>query len=81
MKLNASQWRLPSGRPLGEYALEAGFIAPRLWTTAVESRTMDSNRHGQLESAGCAQLSAASLVPHRRRALRESDNTAPVRGC
>jgi len=25
-----SAWKLPSGKPLAEFALEAGFLAPRL---------------------------------------------------
>jgi hypothetical protein len=28
--LDAGEWRLPSGRPLAEFALEAGFLAPLL---------------------------------------------------
>jgi hypothetical protein len=29
-------WRLPSGRRLGEFAWNAGFLAPRLWGIATQ---------------------------------------------
>ncbi|MCC6393382.1 MAG: hypothetical protein IT167_22465 [Bryobacterales bacterium] len=32
---NTGNWRLPSGIPLGEYALQAGFLVPSLWNLSV----------------------------------------------
>jgi len=29
--MQGGRWCLPSGRLLGEFALQAGFLAPRLW--------------------------------------------------
>lgn len=41
-RLVQDSWRLPSGRPLGEFALSAGFLAPQAW---VEPRRRASWRH------------------------------------
>ena len=40
--LDASSWRLPSGKALAEFALQAGFLAPLLFKT--ESFTRNSAR-------------------------------------
>ncbi|MCC6362893.1 MAG: hypothetical protein IT165_05175 [Bryobacterales bacterium] len=34
---SSGNWRLPSGTPLGEYALQAGFLMPSLWNLSVRS--------------------------------------------
>jgi hypothetical protein len=46
--LDAGSWRLPSGKALAEFALQAGFLAPLLFraksfgrNTASEPRTLD----------------------------------------
>lgn len=31
----SGNWRLPSGTPLGEYALQAGFLMPSQWNLSV----------------------------------------------
>ena len=36
--LDARAWRLPSGQPLADYALRAGFLAPRLLAPAQPER-------------------------------------------
>ena len=36
--MGAATWRLPSGKPLAEFALQAGFIAPLLLAGAPLSR-------------------------------------------
>ncbi len=36
--LDASSWRLPSGKALAEFALQAGFLAPLLFKTEDFSR-------------------------------------------
>ena len=36
--LDASSWRLPSGKALAEFALQAGFLAPLLFKTESFSR-------------------------------------------
>jgi hypothetical protein len=70
MKLNASQWRLPSGQPLGEYALEAGFVVPSLWATMRRPKatgTQDPRTH--------------AFAPYRRRMVKELNATATAREC
>jgi len=37
--LDASSWRLPSGKALAEFALQAGFLAPLLFKTENFART------------------------------------------
>jgi hypothetical protein len=34
-RANSGSWCLPSGTPLGEYALQAGFLVPSLWNVSV----------------------------------------------
>lgn len=36
--LDASSWRLPSGKALAEFALQAGFLAPLLFKTETFAR-------------------------------------------
>ena len=35
-------WRLPSGKPLAEFALEAGFLAPSLFAAGAPGRRPES---------------------------------------
>ena len=44
--LDASSWRLPSGKALAEFALQAGFLAPLLFKTENFGRT---RRHATAE--------------------------------
>ncbi|HUQ90472.1 MAG TPA: hypothetical protein VM120_02245 [Bryobacteraceae bacterium] len=46
------RWCLPSGKPLGEFALQSGFAAPRLW-------------HASLCSAFAQNDQATWLAPFR----------------
>jgi len=71
MKLNASEWRLPSGQPLGEYALEAGFVVPSLWAAAM--------RRGKAEGARDPKVLA--FTPYRRRLAKELGASTSARGC
>jgi hypothetical protein len=43
--LDASSWRLPSGKALAEFALQAGFLAPLLFRS---ERTEPRSGHGSL---------------------------------
>ena len=47
--LDASSWRLPSGKALAEFALQAGFLAPLLFKTENFGRT---RRHSTAEPSG-----------------------------
>ena len=39
--LDASSWRLPSGKALAEFALQAGFLAPLVFKTGHSTRPRD----------------------------------------
>lgn len=52
-------WRLPSGKALAEFALQAGFLAPLLFKTGSFSRSLSQGtepigRSKQLKKAGPA---------------------------
>jgi hypothetical protein len=51
--LDAGSWRLPSGKALAEYALQAGFLVPQLFrANALESES--KNLGGGRTSAGAS---------------------------
>ena len=51
--LDAGSWRLPSGKALAEFALQAGFLAPLLFRTKTVGKP--SNETGALEGASEAR--------------------------
>lgn len=85
MKLNASEWRLPSGRPLGEYALKAGFVVPSLWAPVTRRQTQASTVstsaiNGESPEGG-QERSAMSFAPYRRRVTRDAARSASSGEC
>jgi len=58
--LDAGSWRLPSGKALAEFALQAGFLAPLLLKTErLEAEPVDAKPFGKGETDG------TSLVDRR----------------
>ena len=57
--LDASSWRLPSGKALAEFALQTGFLAPLLFRQAPTRRPSDESLSG--------------APPLRTKALRKGD--------
>lgn len=61
--LDATSWRLPSGKALAEFALQAGFLAPLLFKTenfALGSR----NRPGHRAAPGVAAPGESHTAKH-----------------
>jgi hypothetical protein len=55
--LDAGSWRLPSGKALAEFALQAGFLAPLLFKAdRLDSRTSDYRKTGTLEHGAALSL-------------------------
>jgi hypothetical protein len=52
--LDAGSWRLPSGKALAEFALQAGFLAPLLFRAERFGRNL-SNEPGELGAASAAR--------------------------
>src|SRR5580658_8680040 len=52
--LDAGNWRLPSGKALAEFALQAGFLAPLLFKAERFGRTL-RNAPGELSGASGAR--------------------------
>jgi len=71
---NSGNWRLPSGIPLGEYALQAGFLAPSLWNLSVRCAFA---RNHQAASPASSRWSISADVsrhfprPFAQQAVRE----------
>jgi hypothetical protein len=56
--LDAGSWRLPSGKALAEFALQAGFLAPLLFRAdGLGSRLAACKKSGALEQDGVLSLS------------------------
>lgn len=49
--LDAGNWRLPSGKALAEFALQAGFLAPLLFKAERFGRSEQFDRAASLEEA------------------------------
>jgi hypothetical protein len=52
--LDSGSWRLPSGKALAEFALQAGFLAPLLFRAERFGRNL-SNAPGELGGASAAR--------------------------
>lgn len=68
--VNSGTWCLPSGRALVEFALSAGFAAPRVWLGMAPRN--EEGRHP------AAQGPSIDLPPSRRRENREYCASAAV---
>jgi hypothetical protein len=58
--LDSGSWRLPSGKALAEFALQAGFIAPLLFRTDGLGKNALNSSSGTTESSGINVAQARS---------------------